>query len=465
MWTVGEQRLARMAARGEWRAFEALFARYHHELYRYCRAILGEPDEAHDALQNTMAVALGHLPNLELRTSLRGWLYRIAHNEAVSMLRRRVVPLDPVRLPEGTAPGADVRVAERERVRQLVADLRELPGRQRGALVMRELSDLSYSQIAAAMETSEAGARQLVYEARESLRSMELGRDLECEAARRAISSRDGRVFRGRRLRAHLRACPSCRDFQAAIDTRRADLAVLFPPLAPAAASSLLASLLGGLGEGGASGAGAGAGAALGGMGVKAASIASVVALGAGAVGISGGIKSPFRTGDHQAAGTPAASAATPVPGTPRPGANATERATASPATRPAAHSEQAHRDARDRPPDRGYSTTGASRPTPPGAAVAAGTSGTPGGVQSPGSARSTETPGEPPSTSQQGGQPASPPASSTANGPVQAGSQSSDTRSSAPPDRGVALRGPELAPDKPVPSPSTQRISANAKP
>src|SRR4051794_682928 len=51
---LGEQRLARMAARGEHRAFEAVFDRYHRELYGYCRAILGDPEEAQDALQNTM---------------------------------------------------------------------------------------------------------------------------------------------------------------------------------------------------------------------------------------------------------------------------------------------------------------------------------------------------------------------------------------------------------------------------
>src|SRR5215204_363220 len=42
-WALGEQRLARMAARGERHAFEALFTRYHRELYHYCRAIVGEP--------------------------------------------------------------------------------------------------------------------------------------------------------------------------------------------------------------------------------------------------------------------------------------------------------------------------------------------------------------------------------------------------------------------------------------
>ena len=66
---LGDDRLARMAARGDGRAFEAVYRRYHRELYRYCRAILGESEEANDALQSTMAVALDHLPNAERRRS------------------------------------------------------------------------------------------------------------------------------------------------------------------------------------------------------------------------------------------------------------------------------------------------------------------------------------------------------------------------------------------------------------
>jgi RNA polymerase sigma factor (sigma-70 family) len=427
---VGEERLARMAARGERRAFEVVYARYQRELYAYCRAILEEPDEAQDALQNTMAVALRHVPSLERRTSLRGWLYRVAHNEAVSILRRRIAPLDPMHLPESAAPGADVDVERRERVRQVLADLRALPGRQRGALVMRELSDLSYSQIAAALETSEAGARQLVYEARESLRAVELGRELDCESARRAISERDGRVFRGRRLRAHLAACHSCRDFRAAIDTRRGDLAALFPPLAPAAASGLLASVLGDLGQGGATGASAGAGArataaigtaasgALGGVGVKAASIVTVIALGAGAAGFSGGIKPPFRAGDDQRVTTPAPAptpASRPIHRTPAAGAaKGAPSATAGWAARPAhAPSASAHRPG-DRHPTKSEAQHAATPPP-------------------------TSNAGHPAAAAQSGGPPAAAPGVSPSNQPPEASRSGSARNPSPSGDHGLA--------------------------
>src|SRR5919204_5481867 len=99
----GDARLIRLARAGEARAFETIFARYHQELYRYCRAILGNAHDAEDALQATMAAALGALPGETRRISLRPWLYRVAHNEAISIVRRRQPIVDAEAVPEGAA--------------------------------------------------------------------------------------------------------------------------------------------------------------------------------------------------------------------------------------------------------------------------------------------------------------------------------------------------------------------------
>ena len=100
---AADERLARRARRGDERAFAAIFERYHQQLYRYCLGILANPEDAQDALQNTMVKALRALPGEERSISLKPWLYRIAHNESIDLLRRRRVtePVDPDSLPEG----------------------------------------------------------------------------------------------------------------------------------------------------------------------------------------------------------------------------------------------------------------------------------------------------------------------------------------------------------------------------
>jgi RNA polymerase sigma factor (sigma-70 family) len=256
----GDASLARRAANGDQRAFAAIFRRHHQELYRYCRAILHDPDDAQDALQATMVKALRALPGETREIALKPWLFRIAHNEAISLVRARrsETELDD----ELADPQASLeqQAATRERLRELVRDLDDLPDRQRGSLVMRELNGLSFEEIARVFAISPAASKQAVYEARIGLQEIAEGREMECDLVREAISARDRRVLRGRRIRAHLRSCEGCRDFEAAIGRRRSDLAALAPPLAlPAALVTLQTVLGGGAAGGGAAAAGAGA--------------------------------------------------------------------------------------------------------------------------------------------------------------------------------------------------------------
>jgi RNA polymerase sigma factor (sigma-70 family) len=277
-----------MAAAGHQQAFAAIYRRYHQPLYRYCRSILGSDEDARDALQNTMVRAMDALPGEKREIALRPWLFRVAHNEAISLVRRRPEPEAP--LDEASAT-SEFDPATRERLRTLLDDLAALPERQRSALVMRELSGLSYAEVAGALDTSPAAAKQAVYEARVTLHELTEGREMECEAVQRSISARDGRVLRGRKLRAHLRSCQSCRAFRTSLAGRGADLALLAPPLPAAAAAGLLHGLLGG-GEGGGGGlaallGGSGGGTVAGGAGMKAVTVAVVVVAGAGTVDVA----------------------------------------------------------------------------------------------------------------------------------------------------------------------------------
>lgn len=284
---LSDDRLARRAAAGDERAFAAIFDRYHQRLYRYCLGIVGNSQDAQDVLQNAMVKVLRALPGEQRRIELKPWLYRIAHNESIELLRRRreTDALDA----EEAAPGPGVagEVASRERLRRLFSDLGQLPERQRGALVMRELAGLDFEQIGSALGTSATVARQTLYEARLSLRQMDEGRAMSCAAVTRALSDGDGRVARRRDLRAHLRTCPDCRRFSEEIKGRQRDLAAL-SPLPAVAAAALLQGLLGGHG-----GAGGGVAAALAGGAAKtvgasaalkgAATVAVVAAIGVGA--------------------------------------------------------------------------------------------------------------------------------------------------------------------------------------
>lgn len=251
-----DDRLARRVRTGDDRAFEALYWRYQVPLSRYARSIVGSEADAQDVMQTAMTKALLALRANRRDAPMKAWLFRIVHNEAISLLRRRPpgTDRDPesiVELALGESRAADVVAEERAALATLVADLNELGERQRAALVLRELSGLTHEEIAAALGISVGVARQTVLEARRSLMEFGQGREMSCEEIQTLVSAGDRRTLKARRVRGHLRDCQACTAFSGAIDARSRALSVLAPPL-PIAAAAL--PLLGALGHTGGTG-------------------------------------------------------------------------------------------------------------------------------------------------------------------------------------------------------------------
>jgi RNA polymerase sigma factor (sigma-70 family) len=314
---VGDERLARLVTEGDEAAFGLLYNRYHQPIYRYCRSLVHDEVDAQDAFQSTFTSALGALQRGQRNAPIRPWLFRIAHNESISLLRRRPADQELSELEEPRTVSLEERVEERETLALLVSDLGELPERQRGALVMRELSDLSHEEIALALETSVNAAKQTIFEARRSLTEFAEGREMPCDDVCRIVSDHDGRVLRSRRVRAHLRHCSSCRAFAAAISERGAQLRALAPPIPVLAAGGMLARVLGnGSAHGGNGGAGllaTSTGKAVGtAIAVKVGAVA--VAVTATAVGVTAVLKQPMPV-PHPAPATNAVTTASPGAG------------------------------------------------------------------------------------------------------------------------------------------------------
>ncbi len=235
---LGDDQLVKLAARGSLDAEAEIFVRHHRELVGYCRSILLDAHEADEAAQAAIVKAVEALRRRPLGAPLRPWLFRIAHNEAIDLLRHRRSQ-DPLDRVTAVVPSAEVTAEQRERVAQLVADLHALPERQRSALLMREMNGLSYPEIAVSLAASEQAVRQTVFEARRALTEYGEGRALKCSSVRSVLEAGDRRLLRGRRLRAHLRGCADCGTLQAGIAARRRDLRLLVPAL-PASGLALL---------------------------------------------------------------------------------------------------------------------------------------------------------------------------------------------------------------------------------
>jgi RNA polymerase sigma-70 factor (TIGR02960 family) len=179
------------AQSGDQQAFAQLTDGYRQELQLHCYRILGSTQDAEDALQETLLGAWQALANFEERASVRTWLYRIATNRCLNMLRsasrrpKAALP-EPTRVGEviwlepypdillnglpDDSPGPDVRYETRESVSlAFITVLQLLPPRQRVALVLRDVLGYRASEVAEMIGATEASVESALKRARVAL--------------------------------------------------------------------------------------------------------------------------------------------------------------------------------------------------------------------------------------------------------------------------------------------------------
>jgi RNA polymerase sigma-70 factor (ECF subfamily) len=151
---------------------EELFAAHHGEIYAYLIRMLRDPELAADLTQDAFVKAYRNYDALQKPENARAWLYQIAHRVALDHIRRqKIIRFLPwTGESHGAAPSAERLVMDSHISGDLQRALARIPERQRAALLLAELHDLTGLELAAALGVSHVAARALLTRARESLR-------------------------------------------------------------------------------------------------------------------------------------------------------------------------------------------------------------------------------------------------------------------------------------------------------
>jgi RNA polymerase sigma-70 factor (ECF subfamily) len=150
-----ETELVLRAQRGERNAFSELVRIHAQGVFNVVYRMCGDASIAEDAAQETFIRAWQNFASYRPRTPLRNWLYRIAFNAGMDMLRKqkRILPndIEDLQLAD-ERPGPESLVSQQERTALVQAAVLSLPEASRAVLVLREYEGMSYHEIADALD-------------------------------------------------------------------------------------------------------------------------------------------------------------------------------------------------------------------------------------------------------------------------------------------------------------------------
>jgi RNA polymerase sigma-70 factor (ECF subfamily) len=171
---VDDAGLVQRTLGGETAAFELLIARHQRGVFTVAHRMLGNSEDARDAVQTSLIKAYQHLSTFDTQQRFFSWLYRIVVNECLNMLRARR-PEDALTPALAAVGGPFDAAVARERTTQVQAALGQLSPDYRAVIVLRHFGDLSYDEMSDALGVPVKTVKSRLHTARQRLGELLLG--------------------------------------------------------------------------------------------------------------------------------------------------------------------------------------------------------------------------------------------------------------------------------------------------
>ena len=160
--------LVESARAGDAAAIQALIVRYQPDVAKFARTVCATPEDAEDAVQEALWIAVQRLGTLRVASAFTSWLFQVVKHECFRLLRKlqREEPLDHQPIERLLLDGADHQILAHD-VAQAIADL---PPPYRQVLVLRDVHDMTAPEVAATLGLTGAAVKSRLHRARTMVR-------------------------------------------------------------------------------------------------------------------------------------------------------------------------------------------------------------------------------------------------------------------------------------------------------
>jgi len=166
---VEDRDLIAKARRGDVEAYNLLVSRWEKRVFNYLLRLVSNREDALDVSQDVFLKAYQNLPKLDAPEKFAGWLFRIAHNEAFSLLRRRRPEAELP--PNMTAPDSGGRLLPMELSLAVESALKRLSEDQREAVLLKIYQGFKFEEMAEILECPVSTVKSRLYTALELLKA------------------------------------------------------------------------------------------------------------------------------------------------------------------------------------------------------------------------------------------------------------------------------------------------------
>ncbi|MFZ4621322.1 MAG: RNA polymerase sigma factor [Bacteroidota bacterium] len=172
---VSDDVLTGQLKNGDLHAGSILYTRHKQAVYSFCLRMLRDPAAAQDAAQETFLKMISKIHSVQQGVTLKSWLFSVARNEVLMVLRRnKIIPMESIDT-ETEAYDADtpltlsVNSELNEKIREAIAQLKPA---YREAYLLRETEGMSYEEIASVTGTTVSAVKSKLFKSRTALHAM-----------------------------------------------------------------------------------------------------------------------------------------------------------------------------------------------------------------------------------------------------------------------------------------------------